>query len=56
MKRADPEGGGAEPAAGTDQSHFLYNVLSSISSMAMRSGNVEIMDMVEHLALFYRIS
>lgn len=36
--------------------HFLYNVLSSISSMAMRSGNVEIMDMVEHLALFYRIS
>lgn len=36
--------------------HFLYNVLSSISSMAMRSGNTEIMDMVEHLALFYRIS
>ena len=36
--------------------HFLYNVLSSISSMAMRSGNAEIMDMVEHLALFYRIS
>ncbi|WP_455616091.1 cache domain-containing sensor histidine kinase [Eisenbergiella sp.] len=36
--------------------HFLYNVLSSITSMAMRSGNTEISDMVDHLALFYRIS
>lgn len=36
--------------------HFLYNVLSSITSMAMRSGNREITDMVDHLALFYRIS
>ena len=36
--------------------HFLYNVLSSITSMAIRSGNSEISDMVDHLALFYRIS
>jgi two-component system sensor histidine kinase YesM len=36
--------------------HFLYNTLASISSLAMRSGDGRILDMVTHLAKFYRIS
>ncbi|SFT13093.1 two-component system, sensor histidine kinase YesM [Paenibacillus sp. BC26] len=36
--------------------HFLYNTLASISSLAMRSGDNRIQDMVTHLAKFYRIS
>jgi two-component system sensor histidine kinase YesM len=36
--------------------HFLYNTLASISSLAIRSGNKQIEDMVTHLAKFYRIS
>lgn len=36
--------------------HFLYNVLSSITAMAMRSGNTETIEMVQHLSEFYRIS
>jgi two-component system sensor histidine kinase YesM len=36
--------------------HFLYNTLASISSLAIRSGDNRIQDMVMHLAKFYRIS
>jgi two-component system sensor histidine kinase YesM len=36
--------------------HFLYNTLASISSLAIRSGDNRIQDMVTHLAKFYRIS
>lgn len=36
--------------------HFLYNVLSSITAMAMRSGDTKTIEMVEHLSEFYRIS
>ncbi|WP_274652012.1 cache domain-containing sensor histidine kinase [Paenibacillus humicola] len=36
--------------------HFLYNTLASISSLAIRSGDRRIQDMVTHLAKFYRIS
>jgi two-component system, sensor histidine kinase YesM len=36
--------------------HFLYNTLASISSLAIRSGDKRIQDMVMHLAKFYRIS
>jgi two-component system sensor histidine kinase YesM len=36
--------------------HFLYNTLASISSLAIRSGDNRIQDMVSHLAKFYRIS
>lgn len=36
--------------------HFLYNALSSINSLAVRKGNMDISQMVQHLAEFYRIS
>lgn len=36
--------------------HFLYNALSSINSLAVRKGNHQISQMVQHLADFYRIS
>jgi len=36
--------------------HFLYNALSSITSLAIRSGDKQISMMVQHLANFYRIS
>ena len=36
--------------------HFLYNALSSINSLAVRKGNMDIARMVQHLAEFYRIS
>jgi two-component system sensor histidine kinase YesM len=36
--------------------HFLYNTLASISSLAIRSGDKRIEEMVTHLAKFYRIS
>ncbi|QHQ60336.1 HAMP domain-containing protein [Anaerocolumna sedimenticola] len=36
--------------------HFLYNALSSITSFAIRSGDKQIIEMVQHLADFYRIS
>jgi two-component system, sensor histidine kinase YesM len=36
--------------------HFLYNALSSITSFAIRSGDKHTIEMVQHLADFYRIS
>ncbi len=36
--------------------HFLYNALSSITSFAIRSGDKQTIEMVQHLADFYRIS
>lgn len=36
--------------------HFLYNTLSVISSLAIRKGNKEISDIINHLSSFYRTS
>ena len=36
--------------------HFMYNAFSSISSLALRSGNKEVYEMVNHLSRFYRVS
>lgn len=36
--------------------HFLYNALSSLSWMALRAGNQEIVSTVSHLSRFYRSS
>ncbi|MFS0726376.1 cache domain-containing sensor histidine kinase [Paenibacillus sp. 1P07SE] len=36
--------------------HFLYNALSSISSLSIQKGHVEVSEMVNHLARFYQTS
>jgi two-component system sensor histidine kinase YesM len=36
--------------------HFLYNILSSISSIAVKQGDMQVYQMVNHLAKYYRIS
>lgn len=36
--------------------HFLYNTLSTISSLAIRRGDDEISSLINHLSSFYRIS
>jgi len=36
--------------------HFLYNTLSVISSLAIRNGDTEVSEIVNHLSLFYRTS
>ncbi|RXZ82115.1 sensor histidine kinase [Paenibacillaceae bacterium] len=36
--------------------HFLYNTLSSISSLAIQNGNVEVSEIVNRLARFYQTS
>lgn len=36
--------------------HFLYNALSSISSIAMKNGNMDVTEAIASLADFYRIS
>ena len=36
--------------------HFLYNTLSVISSLAIRKGDREISDIINHLSSFYRTS
>ncbi|WP_020619005.1 cache domain-containing sensor histidine kinase [Paenibacillus daejeonensis] len=36
--------------------HFLYNALSSISSLSIQKGHTDVSDMVNHLARFYQTS
>lgn len=36
--------------------HFLYNTLSTVSWLGRKNGNLEVCDIVESLATFYRIS
>lgn len=36
--------------------HFLYNTLSSISSLALKEGSMQVYQMVNHLSKYYRIS
>ncbi|GJM77727.1 sensor histidine kinase [Paenibacillus sp. HMSSN-139] len=36
--------------------HFLYNTLSSISSLALKEGSMQVYQMVSHLSKYYRIS
>ncbi|MUG65109.1 HAMP domain-containing protein [Paenibacillus campinasensis] len=36
--------------------HFLYNTLSSISSLAVKEGTMQVYQMVNHLAKYYRVS
>ncbi|GIP49792.1 putative sensor-like histidine kinase [compost metagenome] len=36
--------------------HFLYNTLSSISSLALKEGSTQVYQMVSHLSKYYRIS
>lgn len=36
--------------------HFLYNTLASISSMAVKEGDMQVYQMVNHLSKYYRIS
>ncbi|MGG6310843.1 sensor histidine kinase [Paenibacillus macerans] len=36
--------------------HFLYNTLSSISSLAVKEGSMQVYQMVSHLSKYYRIS
>ncbi|MCJ8010436.1 sensor histidine kinase [Paenibacillus sp. KQZ6P-2] len=36
--------------------HFLYNTLASISSLAIKEGDMQVYQMVNHLSKYYRIS
>lgn len=36
--------------------HFLYNTLASISSLAVKEGDMQVYQMVNHLSKYYRIS